>query len=436
MPSVSRLTLSLAALAPLVGSAGAATMSDTLSEIRESLIYGKPTVYVRYRMEDVSQDTPTGALIPNTDAHASTMRLALGYGTKPYKGLSGYAQYEGVFGVGNEMYNSGNNGLTRYPVVTDHAENHEIQQAFALYAPAYAPRTALKVGRQDIALDNQRFIGTVAWRQDWQSFDAVTATSSYIRNLTLHYSYLDRVHRIVPEDAVGGEVEMDGHLLNIAYKLPDIGTITGYAYLLDFDRTATFVNQSNATYGARFIGSRKLSADWVGLYLAEAAKQQDYAENSLDLDNNYFAGELGIAWKGIALKAGGEVLEGSGQAGNRFMTPLATLHAFNGWADLFLNTPNEGLRDLYVSLGGPIAQVDGLRFAAIYHDYTSDNGDIHFGDELNLLLEYAVKKFDPNLVFGVKYAAYTADEGQGATIPGSAANVDITKTWVYGQYSF
>ena len=162
MPSVRRLSLSLAALAPFAGSATAASMADTLSEVRESLIYGKPSVYLRYRYEDVSQDPLAGATTPSADAHASTMRLALGYGTKPYKGLSGFVQYEGVLGVGNEMYNSGNNGLTRYALVNDHAENHELQQAYALYAPAYAPRTALKAGRQDIALDNHRFVGTVA----------------------------------------------------------------------------------------------------------------------------------------------------------------------------------------------------------------------------------------------------------------------------------
>lgn len=436
MSSASRLTLSLAALAPLAGGAAAATVADTLSEIRESLVYGKPTVYLRYRFEDVAQDPASGATTPSADAHASTMRLALGYGTKPYKGLSGFIQYEGVIGVGNEMYNSGNNGLTRYPVVTDHAENHELQQAYALYAPAFAPRSALKAGRQEIALDNQRFVGTVGWRQDWQSFDAVTATSSWIRDLSLHYSYLDRVHRIVPEDAPGGEVDMDGHLVNAGYRLPGLGTATAYAYLLDFDRNAVFQTQSTATYGARFAGARTLTADWSALYLVEAAMQQDHAENALDMDNRYYSAELGAAWKGIALKVGGEILGGSGQPGDRFVTPLATLHAFNGWADVFLGTPDEGLRDLWISLGGPVAVVDGLRFAAIYHDFASDGGDIHYGQELDLLLEYAVKRFDPNLVVGLKYATYAPDEGEGVLIPGSAVNVDLTKTWIYGQYSF
>jgi len=39
------------------------------------------------------------------------------------------------------------------------------------------PGGELKLGRQEIAIENQRFIGTVAWRQDWQSFDAARAAS-------------------------------------------------------------------------------------------------------------------------------------------------------------------------------------------------------------------------------------------------------------------
>ena len=31
----------------------------------------------------------------------------------------------------------------------------------------------------------------------------------------------------------------------------------------------------------------------------------------------------------------------------QLQTPLATLHAFNGWADMFLTTPANGLQDLY-----------------------------------------------------------------------------------------
>ena len=39
-------------------------------------------------------------------------------------------------------------------------------------------------------------------------------------------------------------------------------------------------------------------------------------------------------------------------------TPLATLHKFDGWADLFLTTPNKGLQDLYA---GAAYRFDGVK---------------------------------------------------------------------------
>ena len=44
------------------------------------------------------------------------------------------------------------------------------------------------------------------------------------------------------------------------------------------------------------------------------------------------------------MKLGFERLEGNGTVA--LQTPLATLHAFNGWADKFLSTPANGLRDV------------------------------------------------------------------------------------------
>ena len=44
-----------------------------------------------------------------------------------------------------------------------------------------------------------------------------------------------------------------------------------------------------------------------------------------------------------------EYLEGNGTIG--FSTPLATLHKFQGFADVFLTTPASGITDAYGKLG-------------------------------------------------------------------------------------
>jgi hypothetical protein len=434
-------TLALLSAIPF---ATAATLDDTLAELRESLVYGKPSAMVRLRYETVDQDGLNPAI--RHDAYAATMRAAFGYETKPFHGFSFFGEYEGVFAF-NDHYNDTVNGKTQYPTVAD-PEDVELNQAWGRYAPGYLPRTSVTVGRQEINLDNQRYVGAVGWRQNWQSFDAVVAKSSWYQPVSVTYAYLDHVHRIFSNNNIAqGDFDLeDSHLLNIAWKAP-VGTLTGYAYLVGFDKNLSgltagqtttargVLNQSSQTYGARFTGSQTLNEDWNALYAAEYAHQSDYGEQGLfQIDADYYLLEAGASWRNIALKGGREALGGSGTVGDKFTTPLATLHAFNGWADLFLTTPDNGLIDDYVSLGGPIPDtlpvvgkvLDGLTAQIAYHRFTSDSNDKHYGDEWDALLQYAVKRFDPKLIVGTKYAYYQADD----------SFVDTRKLWLYTQYSF
>ena len=83
------------------------------------------------------------------------------------------------------------------------------------------------------------------------------------------------------------------------------------------------------------------------------------------------------------------MLGGDGETS--FQTPLATKHAFNGWADKFLlATPANGLVDAYLTATGKVA---GIKLLATYHMFSSDEGGDDYGSELDLL---AVKKFGKN----------------------------------------
>ena len=49
------------------------------------------------------------------------------------------------------------------------------------------------------------------------------------------------------------------------------------------------------------------------------------------------------------------MLGGDNGSGNRaFQTPLATKHAFQGWADQFLTTPADGIEDAYLGVTAPL----------------------------------------------------------------------------------
>jgi hypothetical protein len=90
-------------------------------------------------------------------------------------------------------------------------------------------------------------------------------------------------------------------------------------------------------------------------------------------------------------------LRKAGRSGRRngraVQTPMATLHKFNGWADLFLTTPANGLTDMYVGASykfDRVKFVKGLNAAVTWHDYNSDARSLHYGSEWNASIGYSV----------------------------------------------
>ena len=72
-----------------------------------------------------------------------------------------------------------------------------------------------------------------------------------------------------------------------------------------------------------------------------------------------------------------------------FQTPLATLHKFQGWADKFLVTPPNGLRDLYASGSygwKSVAGLEALNAAVVYHRFDSDRLGIAYGSEWDAMV--------------------------------------------------
>ena len=116
--------------------------------------------------------------------------------------------------------------------------------------------------------------------------------------------------------------------------------------------------------------------------------------------------EGGVDLAGATFALGLENLQSDeGEFG--FSTPLATGHKFQGWADQSLITPNEGIQDVYLSVG---AKFDDIKLLAIYHDFSSDednfNGDDDLGSEVGFL---ALRNFGDYKV-SIKYANYDAGD--------------------------
>ncbi|MDH5592699.1 MAG: hypothetical protein OEY48_07615, partial [Gammaproteobacteria bacterium] len=240
------------------------------------------------------------------------------------------------------------------------------------------------------------------------------------------YAYINKVNSIFGNGhdnglfgIEDGVIDMDSHLVNIQYTGLPIGKLEGYGYLLEYE-SEVYKTKSSKTLGLRLNGAQAVNDDWKVVYTAEYAKQDDYKSGTMD-DQNYYLAELGAKYKGWLAKVSYEMQQGDGT--DSFKTLLGTNHAFQGWADMFLSTPAQGLEDIYFTVVGNVL---GAKLVAVYHDFETDKGGLDAGDELDLLLQ---KTFKKHYTVGIKYSDYNADDEYAAT-------VDTEKFWLYGQVKF
>lgn len=391
-----------ASAAPGAGAASAsAGEAPAQIGLVQSLIGGKVSAMVRYRFEVYDSEDPA---LPDASV-ASTFRFALGYETSPYLGFSALGQFEGVGAMGSDEYRVPNHryqNLAGHPVIAD-PEGSEINQAFLKYAnPAYGAQ--VKLGRQEIVLNNARFISNSGWRQNNMTYDAALASASPVKGLALTYIHILKHNRVSGKDALDGEMEMSSNVFNAAYKLADRGGVYAYGLLLDYE-TAYRGNSSN-TFGARLEGPFKLTPEIGLLYAGEYAKQDKAANRTAPLDAYYWLAEGGLAYKGLGLKAGYNVRSGSAADG-QFNTPLS--HPWDSWTELFLNTPPLGLETFALTLAGPVPGAPGLSVSSMYLHLKAASAAMTYGDEVNVGAEYRVLPLDKNLVVGARYANYMED---------------------------
>jgi Alginate export len=363
----------------------------------------KPLIDARLRIEGVSQ-AATPAL---RDASAITARVRAGVeaSTKTWSVL---VEGEGTLAL-DENYNSFLNGRTAFAAVAD-PQNIELNRAQIQYRGL--PKTIVTVGRQRINLDDQRFVGAAAWRQNEQTFDAVRVEWSGVKNLKVDLTYAWRDRTIWGVDGIGARPQSiggDNVFANVGWK-HKYGLLTGFAYVVDQDDAAVQgFRLSSQTYGARYAATYPLSKAVKLAVTASYGRQSDYGRNPNRYRADYGLGELALEAKGFRLTGGYEVLGSSGgTALTSFQTPLATLHKFNGWADKFLTTPPNGLRDAYASIGytkaKPTAFLDSIAALAAVHDFTSDRLSQGYGREVDLQLVAKRRR----TTFMLKYADYSA----------------------------
>ncbi|MBL4596764.1 MAG: hypothetical protein JKX99_09330, partial [Robiginitomaculum sp.] len=306
----------------VVSTPALATEAETLAE---AITDGKVELNFRYRAESVEQ---TGFAL---DAFSSTLRTKLKYTSGVFKGFSGVLEFDNVTNIGANAFNSTVNGRTRFPVIAD-PQITEVNQAYLAYTGI--DDTKLMAGRVALNMNNQRFFGTVGWRQNDQTWDMLGFINSSIPDLTLTGAYVWNVNRIFGNDHPLGDLDTNTVLIDAKYSGLGFGNLTSYALLIDLN-DAPVLGRSSQTYGIRFDGKHKMAdGGFTVLYEAEYATQSDYSSNPTNFNVDYFHIAGGLSAAGFTAKLGFETL-GTDNGNFAFQTPFATLHKFNGWADIF-----------------------------------------------------------------------------------------------------
>lgn len=358
-----------------------------------------PVVDARLRYETVDQDGIADK------ADAVTMRVRAGVqATKGHWSALAVAQGNLVI-VGD--YYDGVNGAATRPLVAD-------PQSIGLYIAQLQYRTpavAITAGRQRIALDDERFVGNAPFRQNAQTYDAVRIAWTGVKNLKTDVTYAWSVRTIWGIDGVGARQQAIGGnnvFAAIGYKTP-VGTLTGFAYLVDQDEAVVQgYRLSSQTYGARFAGAQPIGTAKLA-YQASYARQSDWHRNPNHYAADYYLADLSLDLNGPKIGAGYEVLGASGgTALTSFQTPLSSLFKFQGWADKFLTTPADGIRDAYASAGWnwkTIGRLKSVSLQGVYHRFESDRLVRHYGNEIDLLAAAKLGRTTATL----RYADYDAD---------------------------
>ncbi len=406
LSAISAAILAVSASAP--ASAGInENIENALKFGQDDAKYGQVKLDIRLRYENADTQHTT-----KKTANAFTTRFRIGYLSPKFQGLQGYAEFEANQDIGLNDYSNKRNGSVRkggFDTIQD-PQDTELNQLWLRYDGI--PDTSVKFGRQRIKLNNDRFIGNVGWRQMEQTFDSVLLTNKSIANTTVKIGYIDQVKTIISTTD-----DMSTPFINIDYDIAGIGKLTAYSIWMDYNEAAK-VTKSNQTYGIRLNGGRKVTEDIKVLYTVEYARQSDYDRNTNNYEADYYHIIGGASAYGLTFKGAIEQLDGRGESA--FQTPLATKHGFNGWADIFLTTPAQGLRDVY---GSAAATVQGVKFMGVYHNFSDDTGNKSYGNEYDLIM---TKKIGKHYSLLAKYANYNADQ-QGN---------DTQKIWIQGGIHF
>jgi len=329
----------------------------------------------------------------DTQAHALTLKGRVNINYSISANVTTFLQVDHVSSFNADKY-SDVVLITEKQIIADPA-NTELNQFFIKNS---YKETDITLGRQRLVLGEQRFVGDVGFRQNDQTYDGILLNKSLFSASTLKFAYLNNVNRIFGNEAGPHLLTMDTRFaaLNGLRPVGQLGNhhIDGAIVHLNVNEwdhmelslfTISIHNfhayaLSNQTSGVN-LGYRNKFGDIKTKASIEVASQNQQAVNTSGI--SYLKISATVEVKSIEFGLRHELL--AEKEGVAFITPLATLHKFQGWADQFLSTPKAGLRDNSIHAKWTKRPwIIDVR----YHQFNTDLGNTSIAEELDIDIIY------------------------------------------------
>jgi hypothetical protein len=329
--------------------------------------------------------------------------------------FGGGATYDGKFGVYLEMQDVRTFGEEMKTGVLEgtlgdfSADSFDLHQGYASVMPVEG--LELRVGRQEISIENHRLIGTVGFTEQARSFDG--ARLVYTQGQLRVDGFFARVaddyrSPLLADTDPSNPSDVDLGAVNVHYALSDWASLGGLA-ILDTD---------DASGRKRITAGLIATGGGSGIsYSAEGYYQMGRADGDVSFAAYLAALHLRYSLGGRFapfFELFGEVVSGDDDTSDgdkdvkTFDTLYATNHKFYGEMDFFLNLPVHtgglGLMDIGAQVGiSPLkkiaVKVTGHQFMGMEEDGAGNNV---FGTEVDVRVDWIpYKKFKIDLVYAI-----------------------------------
>ena len=342
----------------------------------------KLTPHVQYRARFLFRDNQQFTSTPTTELATHRARLGLDLQIRRWWRL--FVQVQDIRTWGEET-----NTLTDYS-----GNGIDFHQA---YAEVGCPDgLMLRVGRQELSLDNERLVGAVDWSDPGRAFDGIRLGYTY-GDLAVHAFWAKlRENDITLADGNSPPTHDLGglwiHYEGLSFLRPSV--------VLLFDRTSA-QQQDRITTGVYVDGEVIKGLKYSAEFYFQGGEVGTYA-NTKTISAILAAGRLGYTaplWGKPTLEAWVDYLSGDDNANDNkvksFDTLFATNHKFYGFMDYYTNIPvhTKGLG--LVDAGGR-AKLSPKRWLSLfvdYHHFSHAADGPKLGSEIDLLVHVKFNRF-------------------------------------------